>query len=104
MAVDVLKEKVIIDEVAERGMYKVLGNNVPSSSNLSNQAARASTSLSDSGEEESNIPDSGTTTHHNAIADSPSKKMPTNTVKDTLAPHMFVITKKAIEIRIINTE
>ena len=68
VAVDVLKEKVIIDKVEERGMYKVLGNNIPTS----HQAARASTSLSDSREEESNISDSGTTTHDNVIAHSPS--------------------------------
>ena len=49
-------------------MYKVLGNNIPTS----HQADRASTSLSDSREEESNISDSGTTTHDNAIAHSPS--------------------------------
>ena len=51
-------------------MYKVLGNNIPTS----HQADRASTSLSDSREEESNISDSGTTTHDNAIAHSPSQK------------------------------
>ena len=46
--------------------------NERSISTLSNQAARASTSLSDSREEEANISDSATTTHRNAIAHSPS--------------------------------
>ena len=52
-----LNEKIIIDKVEERGMYKVLCNNEPTSQdieqseiNLSNQEHRASTSFSDSRE------------------------------------------------------